>query len=316
MTEQVADAPTSPEDAFDAAFDEINREFGDGVDVEEALADVNLEGDNEVDGDADAARAVPAEEGPGQDSQHPMPIRGERPGTDEVLQYLGEEWPEAAEVMKGWQSNMSRQTNEVNDLRSQMLDVMSELQSFRTGNPSEEAETPEEEEQKLYTEDQQQLLAQWAEHNGFVRQSDLQEAAAEQAEEDETQAVLRQGVEQYGPAFGEVAEDGTTTLSEEMRQQLLPIMERIDANGVSALDMVRMAGLFPQEESESARTLQGPESSPAPRSRQALSRANTSRRAGAAAGGDGAVQISFEGDDSEDVFDRAYALAKRARTRR
>tara|TARA_R110000744_G_scaffold251492_3_gene367412 strand:- start:2393 stop:3358 length:966 start_codon:yes stop_codon:yes gene_type:complete len=315
-------ADTDATDAFDAAFAASAQQWGDEVDVDAALADVK----NDVDGTAgdgleeEFARDVTPDTGPANAaSQHPIGIRGEKPGFDEVLKWMGDEWPEGAEVARSWQSDMSRKAGSDVELRTQMLDMVEEMKDLKASQ-GDVPVSPEFEaipEQKIYTEEQGQLLEQWASDNGFVKQADLTAADEDRAARSAEHDVLAQGVEQYGGAFGELNDDGTVELSEDLKQQLQPIMQQIDEKGVTALDMVRMAGIFDPVETQGQPRAGTDQQPSAPRrSRETLLRANTSSRPVAVGAAGSTPQISFEGDGAEDVFDRAYALAKRAHSSR
>ena len=207
-------ADTDATDAFDAAFAASAQQWGDEVDVDAALADVK----NDVDGTAgdgleeEFARDVTPDTGPANAaSQHPIGIRGEKPGFDEVLKWMGDEWPEGAEVARSWQSDMSRKAGSDVELRTQMLDMVEEMKDLKASQ-GDVPVSPEFEaipEQKIYTEEQGQLLEQWASDNGFVKQADLTAADEDRAARSAEHDVLAQGVEQYGGAFGELNDDGT-----------------------------------------------------------------------------------------------------------
>lgn len=224
-------------------------------------------------------------------------------GTDQVLARLTRTDPEAARSVRAMQQQMSRNTNEWRQMQSQMIDVLTELQGRR--EEEEESSAPEDVLPEGVTQEHLEMFQAMAKHFGYVPRQELESKELQSAQDTHAEAALRQGVEQYGEAFGTIGVDGEVVMNPETQERLAKALERISdpKRGLTMLELYRLE--FGAQQRRQPRTNgQGPRQQPA-RSRAGVARRST--------GGGQPVKIydSKRGDSRDDVFHRAWALAMR-----
>jgi uncharacterized membrane protein len=282
-----------------AGFEEATEEV-DEVATEEAEEETEVE--------VSEASEEPPARGPGS---------GRRPGADEVLNYLQENYPEARDVVRNWQQTVSRNVNEYNELKAQMLDVINELREMKEQrNESEQADSSSREApaakgkapnqaQKSYNQAQWDLVQSILQDAGVVTKSEVEEEREREETDNYVKQSLSEGLERYGEAFGRKEEDGSVVLNESLKADLQKVLERVEKQGLTPLDLALLSGRLTPAEASQERN--------GNRSNDQLRRANVVQ-ANRSAPKSSRTSIRKKGDSSEDVFDRAFALARQELT--
>lgn len=313
--EPTADGPVS----FEQLLAEHAQEFGGEVDpveveqADDAVEDVDVRGEDgeSMDaGDEDAQEEV--------DEKPWKPGSGKRPGTDVIKKYLEENYPEAADVVARMESTVSRNVNETKELQGDLIEALREVEQLRDqlrsgGSPKgKSGEKQEQQKERIYTDDQLDLVREILRDEGVVLKSEL--TAKEEADKQTSYVAqaLKQGVEEYGEAFGSIDDEGNVTITDEVREQLGPILERLETQGVTPLDLVKIAGLTPKQRAEA-----GDDTEEAPKQKRQARNAETLRKSrvvkrtgGAAARATPQLFDKSKGDTSDTVFEKSWALAR------
>ena len=252
---------------------------------------------------------------------------GKRPGFDQLIRDIENNLgPEHAEVARLMQQDGSRRVTEArglqDELRSTLLDVkelQQELSTLKGGQPEAPAEEQERREPQLIDSVQPQqleLFKQMAEHLGYVKQGDLEEAARAEVQSDFIQDSIDKGINEWGESFGTRDEDGDFVPSEAVKPLLDAEYERVmDENrGLTLKDLFVLANHEKIVESARQQDL-----SAAPETRgnthRTPERRAAARRASNQANANGSMRttpnIYSQGDRLEDVVARASLLSVR-----
>ena len=229
-------------------------------------------------------------------------------GTDVVLERLEQDDPEAARVMRGMQQNMSRMQNEWNDLRSQTIDTLMELERLREGGaPAEEAGQPEGLPEGV-TPEHLDMFRKMADHFGYVPREELEDRAVEQEMDTHALTAMQRGVELYGDSFGTKGETGEIQVNPEVREELASLLERMEdpKRGITLLDLYQLRYGPPAAQQQRRSPAQGaPQTAQPQRPRSGVARRST--------GGGQQLKIydPKRGDTPDMAFDRAWALARK-----
>ena len=144
------------------------------------------------------------------------------PGIDQVLKEVREQFGDGHfDVIRGLQKDFS-QSGEVESLRRQLKDAISEVEGIKTDmyETSEEGEDPLSD----VPEEQLQLLELALERGGYVKKDDLdaQEVVGLVNESNET------GIEKFGNDFGSIDEiTGEFSLNPQAKDRMAPVYDRI-----------------------------------------------------------------------------------------
>lgn len=292
MSEVVRGDTGELEDAsFQSALDQEAEQWGeDDLDTDAVLE--GLEGGSSsgseqgFGGESDAVRAMP---------------------TDKFMDWLDDTNPEGAATARAMQREMSRNINDTNALRSDILDVREQMLDYMGGENSSSGETNEEDAYALpegVTEEHVEMFNKLADHLGFVPKSALEAEGAEVAATDYTQSAMQEGVELYGDNFGTVDEDGEVTLNPEIQARLDKRLDSLQdpTRGVTPLDIFRLEfpGLGAPADSRSARTT----------SQRRPSRPGVVRRTTGTGRSPVKIFDPAKNEDPSLILDRAWALAK------
>ena len=235
---------------------------------------------------------------------------GTREGTDDVLSRLDQTDPGAADLMRNMQQRMSRNINEFNESKAELSDLLLELRNAKAGNSTGEA-PPEEEQSELpdgVSQDHMDMFEKMAQSLGYVKTDMLTQRDNEAATETYLQQALQQGVEEYGSAFGTVNGDGTVAVNPQAQGALRESLQRLNdpVQGITPLDLYRLA--FPGGGSGQGRS--GQNRQPRTQRGSAASTGVVNRTTGS--GGDRVrIYDASRGDSPDDVFNRAWVMAKR-----
>ena len=280
--------------------------------------------DELMDADASQLGAVSEEEteseGADEDDSSPdgeEPSAGKRDGTDTVLSRLKSSDPEAYRVLRSMQQTVGRNINETRTLQQQLVDALERVVDRREEREDESGEAADD--KKLpdgVTEDNIKLFKQVADYLGYVPREELDTRDRESRAGDYVQSALQEGVELFGEDFGELDSDGNITVNPELRPSLEKHLQRLrdGSRGVTPLDLflleqgrralsrARKAG-GTSEDTDTSGESKTSTSRP-------VRRANVARRS---SGGGRKLSIydPKRGDSGEDVFARAWALARR-----
>jgi len=279
----MTEATQLEEDAFATLLDEEPVD-NDAVLDELDAVDREEEGEDEVGG-----REVPRE------------------GTDVVLKRLDDTDPAAARVLRAEQRRMSQQQNEFSDLKTEMLDTLVKLRGI---TPGETAETEDGERPELpagITDGHLQMFQSMADHFGYEPRQAVEERETIEKRESFATEALKEGVERWGADFGTIGDDGEIRLAPGVAEKLADVEGRVTdpSRGITTLDFFQLAGLAPSEAAEVEETLAKDNEST-----RGVPRSRVVRRS---TGGGRAVKIydPARGDSREDVFARAWALARK-----
>jgi len=235
-------------------------------------------------------------------------VSSRRPGIDVILKDLDESWPEAAEVVRGMQSETNRVINEWKDMRGQMVDVMTSLQNQPRVAPTKEEVEEQKPDEFEPSEAQVKLIERAAARLGLVRKSDLDAEAEEKATDSYVQNALVEGVKTYGDVFGTISGDGSVVLHPDVRAKMQPVMERLEKRGVTPLDLAILAGIVTPKEAEEVRGEEPP-------AKRRVS-SSVARRSVGAGPSVPKIRAGTSDEDPSDVLDRAWALARRQLSQR
>ena len=259
----------------------------------------------------------PQAKGASDDQEDPSLLpshRAKLEGTDVVLRRLESRDPGAAALMREMQSRMSRNINEWNTLRADVLDLREELLAQRAEKSAAAATTEEDMRIGLpegVTEEHLNLFRAMADHLGYVPKEELERRDIEGTSASYVQQELQRGVDLYGEDFGTVNSNGQVGLSPEVQERLRDRLATLeDPNrGLTPLDLFRLE--FPElaiqrsKRSTAEEHLQrGPKRERGTVIRRSFSGNNPV-----------AIYDPKRGDSSDDVFERAYSLARRELTR-
>lgn len=241
------------------------------------------------------------------------PWRGSKPGTDEVIRAVRDSLGEdAAEVVRGIQSNANRSLQETKDLQTQLIESLQEVERIKEnpapkrkvarGRRAAQAEGEESPTKRSYNPQQRNLIKQVLEDEGVITKAAVEaEKAAEQSDTYVLDA-MKKGVEQYGAQFGEVQDDGDVVLSDSMQEKLRPILERIDQSGYTPLDLAMIAGVVPIENANNANI---------DRDTNNLQRANVTRQSSSGMNQPRTGRPDANGLSPDEAIDRFWSQAKR-----
>jgi len=227
-----------------------------------------------------------------------------REGTDVIMARLAQNDPAAAEMARGFQADMSRMQNDHLATQREMLDTLRELRALPSG------ELPEAEAGAMLpegiTDDHLNMFQAMAEHFGYVPRQELADEKIVDARESYATDALKQGVEEHGEAFGIINPDGSVTVNPAVQERLRLAEERLtDPNrGLTTLELYNLE--IGKSLAPAAAAAPAPATNPPARG---VPQPNVARRS---TGGGEPIQIydPARGDDREDVFKRAFALAK------
>ena len=288
-------------------------------------------------------RAEPQPETVGDEQAAPQQVapskeetdNGKRPGFDQLIRdienNLGSEHAEVARLM---QQDGSRRVTEArglqDELRSTLLDVKElqhELSTLKGGQPEAPAQPQEQREPQLIDSVQPQqleLFKQMAEHLGYVKQGDLEEAARAESQSDFIQDSIDKGINEWEESFGTRDDDGDFVPSDEVKPLLDAEYERVmdDNRGLTLKDLFVLANH--EKIVEAARQTElGTEpagsatigSTYAHNASRTPERREAARRASNQANANGSMRttpnIYNQGDRLEDVVARASLLSTR-----
>ena len=277
-------------DAFDQSLDDATtEEIEEGDEATEEGEVLETFEESQMEDSQDDDEPAPPARGP---------RSGKRPGADEVLSYLEKNYPEAKDVVRSWQQTVSRNVNEFNQLKAQMLDLTSELKAMKE-QPA--AEVRVEESSKPYNKAQYDLVQSILRDAGVITQDKLQAQEEEKETRSYVDGSLEEGLKAFGDSFGYKDDSGKIMLTEEIKQAIKPILERVEKRGLTPYDLALLSGKVSGRK-------------PANDSRKNLERANVVQRSsGAPRRSTGAVPRKST-DSAEDIFDRAFALARQELT--
>jgi len=285
MSEVVRGDTGELEDAsFQSALDQEAEQWGeDDLDTDAVLEGL---GDSSSEGESDATRAMP---------------------TDKFMAWLDDNNPEGAATARAMQREMSRNINDTNALRSDILDVREQMLDYMGGENSSSGETNEEDAFTLpegVTEEHVEMFNKLAGHLGFVPKSTMEAEGAEVAADDYTQSAMQEGVELYGDDFGTVDEAGEVMLNPEIQARLDRRLNSLEdpTKGVSPLDLFRLEfpGLGAPTRSSSAGTT----------SQRRPARPGVVRRTTGTGRSPVKIFDPAKNEDPSVILDRAWALAK------
>ena len=227
-------------------------------------------------------------------------------GTDEVLGHLDDTYPEGAKVLRGMQQKMSSNINEFNALKEDVLNIREQLLAQR--EPQEEEAPTGPPVPEGISEENLALFGQMAGALGFVKQSDLDGKEQEQAVSSNVQDALSQGVELYGDDFGTTDESGNIVVNPEVSERLAARLEKLQDPkvGITPLDLFRLE--YPESQGRASSDAER-ERGNRPTVRRKAGRPNVVRRSSGRVAKT-KIYNPERGDTSEDVFDRAFAVAK------
>ena len=225
-----------------------------------------------------------------------------REGTEAVIARLSEQDPGAARIVRTLQQDMSRMRNETSDLQRQIIDVLTELKRLPAG---EAPATPAEPQwPEGTTPEHIEMFTRMSKAAGLVPRSELAEKELAQSADAYANGAMRKGVELYGDHFGQLDEAGNVVMREEVKTALREVQERLfdPKRGLTALELFQLAFGQPAKAAPQNGTVKQPA--------RGVARPNVARRS---TGGGRPVRIydPKRGDTSEDVFDRAFVLARR-----
>ena len=298
MSEVIRGDTGELEDAsFQSALDQEAEQWGeDDLDTDAVLEGLE-EGDSSsgseqgFEGESNAVSAMP---------------------TDEFMSWLDDNNPEGAATARAMQREMSRNINDTNALRSDILDVREQMLDYMGGENSSSGETDEEDALALpegVTDEHVEMFNKLADHLGFVPKSALEAEGAEVAATDYTQSAMHEGVELYGDNFGTVDDDGEVTLNPEIQARLDKRLDSLQdpTRGVTPLDIFRLEfpGLGAPADSRSAGTT----------SQRRSSRPGVVRRTTGTGRSPVKIFDPAKNEDPSLILDRAWALAKSKYTR-
>ena len=246
------------------------------------------------------------------------PQRRRREGTDVVLRRLDKIDPEASRIMRSMQQTTSRNINEFNTLKSELLDIRAEMLAQREqgGDNTEDPATAEPTLPEGITPDHLEMFQTMADHLGYIPREELETKEREQSASSHVDSALSKGYEEYGDDFGVKNEDGSLTIHPEVQERLSSRLASLQdpSRGITPYDLFQMEfGVTAQ--SEPARREETPQPAPPARVAPAAQRSrplpNTPVRRSSGGRGPTRIYDPKRGDSKEDVFDRAWAVAKR-----
>ena len=229
MSEIASENPDFFDETAHWSEDDPSLEFGDSSDLEDGEEDETQEDEG-----------VPVKETTSSGGV----------GIDKVLQELDRTNPEYAKVVRGLQSEYTKSRNsakEVDELKSEMATIVKEWQALKdqTANNTEDEDGEEDEliedselsqeaielfenmdetHKELFTYMLNQLGTRWAQDNGFVKMSDIEEREAQKQAKDQRNTKLKtavdHGIEEYGELFGSRDESGKFVINPEIRPKV------------------------------------------------------------------------------------------------
>jgi len=250
-----------------------------------------------------------------------------REGTDVVLARLRESDPEAFRLLRSMQQTMSKNINETGTLQQQLIDTLEQVLERRNVRGETSGEAAGESEPAALpdgvTADNVRLFKQVADHLGYVPREELETRDKERVSGGYVRDALLEGVELFGEDFGSVDDDGNVTVDPGVSGRLAKHLARLQdgSRGITPLDLFliekgRQALAAAQKAADQrGDNGLGAGSTRSSRPRRPVTGAQVARRG---AGSRYPVQIydPKRGDSSDDVLDRAWALAKRSVTNR
>lgn len=269
--------------SFASFLDDQAEQFGSADDTEDVLGE--LEG--LLDGDEAEGEGPEVEE------------EGSGVGTTDVLRRLDTEWPAGAKAVRSMQQQMGRNQNEFNQLKGQMLDLVMELQGMKGAQEEFKQDVPEEELPEGVTQEHLDRFAAIAKRLGFERREERQEVEVSRAADESAEADLQRGVELYGDAFGSVDETGQVVLNPQVQERLVRRLNALTdpKRGITPLDLFTLE--FGGRRQGGGKPARKP---PSPK-------ANVARRS-TGGGRRSRIYEPARNDSADDVFARAWALAK------
>jgi hypothetical protein len=180
-------------------------------------------------------------------------------------------------------------------MQARLSASIADVERIRAG-----AAPTEEPAEKIYTDDQKDVVSAVLRDAGVVTGDELETKNAEAETGRLVADALRQGVEEYGEAFGTISPSGTVTINPDLRENLRPIMDRVDEHGVTPLDLVKIMGMALPEK----------EAAPSPVGRSNINRANVISRSAGSPNRNVRPDIRSKNGDWESTLDKAFALAQ------
>lgn len=232
-----------------------------------------------------------------------------RAGTDSVLRRLEASDPEAAELVRGMQQRMSRNINEWNDLRSEVLGLREQLLGRLESSGEPEAAPAEKPLPEGVSQQHLDLFRQMADYFGYVPREEIAARDAEESATSHVQAALKSAVEEFGEDFGTVDESGEVQVNPGVQARLNARLRVLQdpARGITPRDLYLLE--FGTQAARRAEPVVA-KARPAPPASPRRPAAGVVRRS---TGGGQRVRIydPKRGDSRDDVLDRAWALARR-----
>ena len=259
--------------------------------------------------------------------------KGKRPGIDVALKEIENKLgPEYAEVVRGLQSVGTKRAQETAELQAELRGVLLDVQRMQTeqmrnsGNAKPEAEPVVRVSDQLKPE-QRALLDGYLAENGYIRKADIDHEQAIEASNNNLKQSIQRGIETYGERFGTFKGDGTFQYSDEVKDHVQDIWNRVGyaddgtplGDGFTADDLYKiadydrllqeMSATNEQEEvveaPESRSTTQAERKRMAQKASRSVVRSNGSSR-------NGTPNIYKKGEDTfEAVIQKAAAMAHR-----
>ena len=305
MTEVIHGEHNTMEDvAYEDLLEQQDEEWGpDELDHDAALEGVEVEGDyNE------------------QEDTHQTP---RRESTNDVIARLDTTDPTAAENMREMQRAMSRQTNEWNELRTEMLEAREQLvDRLESRNGQGESADPPEPANNLpagVTDEHLNMFQAMADHFGLVPRSELEAEKADANMQQQNGESLRDAITLYGDDFGTEDENGNITIHPENQEAMRAKLAEITNpdRGINPQELYNLT--FPDRAQGGKRQAPAGRRQGGQRSNQRPRRMNVARQS---TGGSPRVRVydptkgNTPGNTGEDVLDRIWALSKRELTTR
>lgn len=141
----------------------------------------------------------------------------------------GTSTPEDAKVIRDLNANWTQNQkvrSELEKSRREFEDMKSE---FRELIETEEAKLPDEEEIDLsdIPDEDKVRLQKWADAQGLVKKSDLEQQALEDTRTTIMSESNREGIELFGDDFGTLNPDGTLSVNPEASRVMAPVYDRV-----------------------------------------------------------------------------------------
>lgn len=160
-----------------------------------------------------------------------------RAGIDTVLRKVRENpnatlTTEEAEAIRAQQATITRLQQERKDLESRMDDAVRAAVQEALGETAQEEELP-------LTDDQEALFKKLLQKYGVVLKDELEQMDQQKTATTYRDESNRRAAEAYGDGFGAFDEEGNFVLSDESREELAPVYQRLQdsARGVTYEDL-------------------------------------------------------------------------------